>query len=131
MRTQEERAARFAALHEGAAFVIPNPWDAGSARVLEALGFEALATTSSGLAFTRGRLDGAPPRDEMVDHIGTLDACTALPVSADLEDGHGPEPEAAADAVARAAAAGAVGASIEDYDAEVGFYGFQHAVERV
>ena len=106
----------FAALHEGEPFVIPNPWDAGSARVLEALGFRALATTSSGFAFTLGRLDGSVTIDEVAAHIAALDGATSLPVSADLENGFGPLPEDAAHAVARAAAAGAVGGSIEDYD---------------
>ena len=91
-------------------------WDAGSARVLEALGFRALATTSSGFAFTLGRLDGAATLDEVCAHIGALDRATGLPVSADLENGYGASPEQAAHAVARAAEAGAVGGSIEDWD---------------
>jgi 2-methylisocitrate lyase-like PEP mutase family enzyme len=129
--TQEQKAARFRALHEGEAFVIPNPWDAGSARVLEALGFEALATTSSGFAFTLGRLDGAATLDEVAEHVRLLDRATSLPISVDLENGYGPEPEAAARAVARAAAAGAVGGSIEDYDPDGTIYAVAHAVERV
>ena len=128
---QEQKAAAFRALHEGDPFVIPNPWDAGSARVLEALGFEALATTSSGFAFTLGRLDGATTLDEVAAHVGLLDRATSLPVSVDLENGYGPEPEAAATAIARAAEAGAVGGSIEDYDPDGTIYGLAQAVERV
>jgi 2-methylisocitrate lyase-like PEP mutase family enzyme len=128
---QEEKAAAFAALHEGEPFVIPNPWDAGSARVLEALGYRALATTSSGFAFTLGRLDGSATIDEVAAHVAALGAATSLPVSADLENGYGPTPEDAGHAVARAAAAGAVGGSIEDYDPDGRIYELTHAVERV
>jgi len=102
-------------LHSGEPFVIPNPWDAGSARVLAALGFRALATTSSGFAFTLGELDGAATLDEVVDHVAALAQATELPVSVDLEDGRGDDP---ALAIARVAEAGAVGASIEDWDGE-------------
>src|SRR3954462_4246111 len=116
MSRQEKKAARFAALHEGEPFLIPNPWDAGSARVLEALGFEALATTSSGFAFTLGRLDGGATLDEVVEHVAALSRATGLPVSVDLENGHGASAEAAAYAITRVAEAGAVGGSIEDYD---------------
>lgn len=129
--TQQQKAADFRALHEGEPFVIPNPWDAGSARVMEALGFKALATTSAGFAFTLGRQDGAVALDEVSEHVRTLAAATDLPVSVDLENGFGSDPEDAADAVARVAAAGAVGGSIEDYDPEDGIYAFDHAVERV
>lgn len=128
---QEQKAIRFRALHEGEAFVIPNPWDAGSARVLAGLGFEALATTSSGFAMTLGRLDGNVTLDELVGHVEALDRATALPVSVDLENGYGPAPEDAANAIRRAAAAGAVGGSIEDWDPSGEIYGFDHAVERV
>lgn len=129
--TQAEKARAFRALHEGEPFVIPNPWDAGSAKVLAALGFEALATTSSGFAFTLGRADGGASLDELVEHVGVVDRATALPVSVDLENGYGPEPEDAAVAIARAAGAGAVGGSIEDYGPEGGIYPFEQAVERV
>jgi 2-methylisocitrate lyase-like PEP mutase family enzyme len=129
--TQDEKAERFRALHEGEAFIIPNPWDAGSARVLAALGFQALATTSSGFAFTLGRADGATTLDEVCAHVSALDAATDLPVSTDLENGYGPDPRDAANAIARVAEAGAVGGSIEDYDAERGLYERDHAVERV
>lgn len=111
--------------------MIPNPWDVGSARVLEALGFRALATTSSGLAFTLGRLDGSVSLDEMVEHAAALDWATELPVSVDLENGYGPDPEQAASAVRRAAAAGAVGGSIEDYDRDGHLYALDHATERI
>jgi 2-methylisocitrate lyase-like PEP mutase family enzyme len=128
---QERKAEAFAALHAGEAFVIPNPWDAGSARVLAALGFEALATTSSGFAFTLGRLDGAATLDEVVAHTAALDEATELPVSVDLENGYSADPAGAVRAIARVAAAGAVGASIEDYDPEAGIYELDDAVERV
>src|SRR6058998_2275702 len=116
MTTQEQKAATFQALHSGEPFVIPNPWDAGSARVLAALGFKALASTSSGFAFTLGRLDGYVTLDEVVEHAAALDRSTDLPVSVDLENGYGDDPESAALAVARVAEVGAVGGSIEDYD---------------
>jgi 2-methylisocitrate lyase-like PEP mutase family enzyme len=127
---QRLKAEAFRSLHEGKPFVIPNPWDAGSARVFEALGFPALATTSSGFAFTLGRRDGGVTLDEVCEHIAALDLATALPVSADLENGYGAEPEAAALAIARAAEAGAVGGSIEDWEAG-GLYERVHAVERI
>src|SRR4029450_13257893 len=114
-QTTEQKAGAFQALHTGEPFVIPNPWDAGSARVLEALGFRALATTSSGFAFTLGRLDGGVTLDGVAAPVSALAVATELPVSVDLEDGFGPEPEDAARAVTRAAEAGAVGGSIEEY----------------
>ena len=113
---QEAKAVAFRALHAGEPFVIPNPWDAGSARVLAALGFAALATTSSGFAFTLGRRDGGVTLDEVVDHVASVDGATDLPVSVDLENGYGADPESAARAIRRVAEAGAVGGSIEDYD---------------
>lgn len=128
---QEEKAARFRALHEGEPFVIPNPWDAGSAKVLEGLGFKALATTSSGFAFTLGRADSSVSLDEVAAHVRALDEAGALPVSVDLENGYGPAPEDAARAIARAAEAGAVGGSIEDYDPDGRIYDRDQAVERV
>ena len=129
--THEEKAAQFVALHEGEAFIIPNPWDIGSARVLESLGFKALATTSSGLAFTLGRPDGSATPDEVIEHVRSLSRSTTLPVSVDLENGYGHQPEAAAAAITRAGTAGAVGGSIEDYDPENKIYSLNHAVERV
>jgi 2-methylisocitrate lyase-like PEP mutase family enzyme len=120
------------ALHEGDPFVIPNPWDVGSARVLAALGFKALATTSSGFAYSLGRLDGNVTLDEVTVHIAELDEATELPVSADLENGYGPTPQDAARAVTRAAEAGAAGGSIEDWDPlDERIYDMSHAVERI
>jgi 2-methylisocitrate lyase-like PEP mutase family enzyme len=129
--SQHEKAQAFRALHEGEPFIIPNPWDAGSAKVLAALGFKALASTSSGFAFTRGRRDGGVTLDEVIEHAGELDRATSLPLSVDLENGHGRDPEDAAEAIMRSAAAGAVGGSIEDFDPRGEIYAFEHAVERV
>ncbi len=129
--SQAARGERFRALHAGLAFVIPNPWDAGSAKVLEALGFEALATSSSALAFTLGRSDGEAGLDDVVAHVASLTAATGLPVSVDLENGYGAAPEAAARAIEAVAAAGAVGGSIEDFDPDDGIYGIEAATERV
>src|SRR5690349_12558359 len=129
--SHSERAERFRALHEGDPFVIPNPWDAGSAKVLAGLGFKALASTSSGFAFTLGRRDGAATLDEVVEHARLLDRATSLPVSVDLENGYGRAPEDVAQAIARVAGAGAVGASIEDYDEHAGIYPLEQAAERV
>jgi 2-methylisocitrate lyase-like PEP mutase family enzyme len=128
---QQRKAEAFRALHEGEPFVIPNPWDVGSARVLEALGFKALATTSSGFAFTLGKRDGAVTLDEVAEHVAALDAATEVPVSVDLENGYGPAPEDAARAVVRVAEAGAAGGSIEDYDRDGFLYDPSHAAERV
>jgi 2-methylisocitrate lyase-like PEP mutase family enzyme len=131
MTRQEQKAAAFRALHAGEPFVIPNPWDAGSARVFAALGFKALASTSSGFAFTLGRLDGNVTLDKVVEHAETLDRATDLPVSVDLENGYGADPESAALAFTRVAEAGAVGASIEDYDPSGRIYDLGYATERV
>ncbi len=129
--TQDDKAERFRALHAGETFIIPNPWDVGSARVLEALGFEALATTSSGFAFTLGRRDGAATLDEVAAHTRALSEASGLPVSVDLENGYGPDPKDAANAIARVAEAGAVGGSIEDYDPDAGLYAAERAAERI
>ena len=129
--TQAEKAQTFRVLHAGEPFVIPNPWDAGSARMLAALGFQALATTSGGLAFTLGRLDGEVTLDEVVAHASDLTGAIDLPVSVDLENGYGAEPEAAARAIERVAEAGAVGGSIEDWDPAGRLYDPMHATERV
>jgi 2-methylisocitrate lyase-like PEP mutase family enzyme len=128
---QRRKAEAFRALHGGEPFVIPNPWDAGSARALEALGFEALASTSSGFAFTLGRLDGGATLDDVVEHAADLDRATALPISVDLENGYGKAPESATLAIRRIAEAGAVGGSIEDYDPAGRLYELDLAVERV
>ena len=131
-RTQEQKAADFRELHEGGVFIIPNPWDAGSARVLEALGFKALATTSSGFAFTLGRLDGGAGPDDVTEHVRRLARSTSLPVSVDLENGYGPDPEHAASAITRVAEAGAVGGSIEEFDHDEGeLYEPERAAERI
>ena len=129
--TQFEKAEAFRALHEGEPFVFPNPWDAGSARMLEALGFKALATTSSGFAFTRGRLDGGVTLDEVAEHTRAAARSRRVPVAVDLENGYGDAPEAAALAITTVAAAGAVGGSIEDYDGAGTLYPLDLAVERV
>jgi 2-methylisocitrate lyase-like PEP mutase family enzyme len=131
MTSQEAKGAAFRALHVSEPFVIPNAWDAGSARVFEALGFRAIATTSSGFAYTLGRLDGNVTLDEMAEHAGVLDRATGLPVSVDLENGYGADPEDAARAIQRAADAGAVGGSIEDYDPTGSLYEPAHATKRI
>jgi 2-methylisocitrate lyase-like PEP mutase family enzyme len=115
MRTQAEKGSAFRALHERAkAFIIPNPWDKGTARLLAQLGFEALATTSAGFAFSVGQRDGTIGRDRMIRHSADIAAATDLPVSADLENGYGDDPAEVAKTVRAAAAAGLVGCSIED-----------------
>src|ERR1700755_3478721 len=129
--TQHDKAERFRALHAGDAFIIPNPWDVGAARVLEALGFEALATTSSGFAFTLGRGDGGVTLDEVGEHVkGLVEAC-GLPVSVDLENGYSHSPEGAARAIEAVAAVGAVGGSIEDWEEGAGIHDAGHAAERI
>ena len=130
-KRQREKAESFRALHEGETFVIPNPWDAGSARVLAALGFKALASTSSGFAFTLGRLDGNVTLAEVTEHARVLAEATDLPVAIDLENGYGSDPESAALAINRVAAAGAVGGSIEDYDPAGYIYSMSQATERI
>ena len=130
--TQQEKGQRFVELHQGDPFVIPNPWDAGSAKVFATLGFHALATTSGGFAFTLGRQDGHVTLDEVVEHTHALAQATELPVSVDLENGHGPRAEDAARAIERVAEAGAVGGSIEDYDRDgARLYELSEAVDRV
>jgi 2-methylisocitrate lyase-like PEP mutase family enzyme len=129
--SQREKAEAFRALHEDGVFLIPNPWDAGSAKVLAALGFPALASTSSGFAFTLGRPDGGATLDDVVEHARLLDRATPLPVTIDLEHGYGARPEDAALAITRVAEAGAVGGSIEDFDPSGEIYPVGHAAERV
>ncbi|HSE03205.1 MAG TPA: isocitrate lyase/phosphoenolpyruvate mutase family protein [Methylomirabilota bacterium] len=136
MKTPAEKAAAFRALHERpGAFVIPNPWDAGTARLLASLGFEALATTSLGLANSLGRVDGANAvsRAEVIENCRVIAAATDLPVNADLENGYAHEPRAAAEIIRLAAEAGISGGSIEDATGEAAkpIYDFEHAVERV
>ena len=136
MRTYAEKSAAFRALHERpGAFVIPNPWDAGTARMLAALGFEALATTSLGLANSLGRADGtgAVSRDEVLANCRAIAEATDLPVNADLENGYADAPRAAAEMIRLAAGAGVVGGSVEDAtgDPQAPIYEFELAVERV
>jgi 2-methylisocitrate lyase-like PEP mutase family enzyme len=137
MPTQAEKAAQFLALHQRPKpFVIANPWDAGTARILTGLGFQALSTTSAGLAFTLGRRDGVAAicRDESLANARAIVDATALPVAADLENGYGHSPEAAAETIRLAAeTAGLVGGSIEDAtgDPSHPIYDFNHAVERI
>ena len=131
---QHGKAETFAALHAGPeTFVIPNPWDLGSTRILTGMGFKALATTSVGYAFSRGRLDSAISRDEMLAHAAEIVAATPLPVSADLENGYGDAPEDAGETIRLAAGTGLVGASIEDFSGgrDGSIYDFGLAVERV
>jgi 2-methylisocitrate lyase-like PEP mutase family enzyme len=132
--SQAEKARRFVALHaRPGAFVIPNPWDAGTARMLAGLGFEALATTSAGHAFSLGRRDGAVSREEAIEHARTIVDATPLPVSADLENGFGDAPEAVAATVAMATEVGLAGCSIEDATGrpDQPIYERAHAIARV
>ena len=132
--TQSDKAARFRALHEGpGAFVIPNPWDAGSARILAALGFPALATSSGASAGVLGRRDGKVTREEALAHARAIVEATDLPVSADLEKGFGDAPAAAAETIRLAAGVGLVGGSIEDAtgDKDRPLYDIGLATERV
>src|SRR5262249_7113956 len=137
LQNQVEKGQRFRTLHaRPGAFVIPNPWDAGTARILASLGFEALTTTSAGRAFTLGRRDGAGEvtRAETLANARAIAEATDLPVAADLENGFGHTPEAAAETIRLAGeVAGLVGGSIEDATGDPArpIYDFQHAVERV
>jgi 2-methylisocitrate lyase-like PEP mutase family enzyme len=132
--TQTEKGQTFRALHERAgAFLIPNPWDAGTARLLEHLGFEALATTSMGYAFSMGRRDNTLDRDETLQNAAAIASATPLPVSADLENGFGDLPEVVAETIKLAAETGIVGGSIEDATgkADDPIYDLELAIERV
>ena len=132
--SQSEKAIRFRSLHQGpGAWVIPNPWDAGSARVLAGLGFKALATSSAAAAGVRGRQDGQNTRAESLGWARAIVAATDLPVAADLENGFGDAPAVVAETIGLAAEAGLVGGSIEDATGDPGrpFYDLGHAVERV
>ena len=133
-RHEMSTGAAFRALHEEAgAFVIPNPWDAGTARILTAMGFRALATTSAGMAFSLGVAEGSVSREETLRHCAALVAATPLPVSADLEQGFGDSPESAAETVRAAAAIGLAGCSLEDHTGrrDDPIYDFTLAVERI
>jgi len=134
MTTQNEKAKAFRSLHQRkGAFVIPNPWDAGTARLLAHLGFEALATTSAGFAFSQGRPDGGVTREDTMAHVAAIVAATELPVSADLEGGFGDDPKDCAETIKQGAAAGLVGGSIEDSTGRKDdpIYAHELAVERV
>ena len=132
--TQAERGRVFRALHErDGAFIIPNPWDVGTARLLAHLGFEALATTSMGYAFSLGRRDNTLGRQETLAYASAIASATKLPVSADLENGFGDSPEVVAETIRLAAAAGVVGGSIEDATGRPNhpIYEMEVAIERV
>jgi 2-methylisocitrate lyase-like PEP mutase family enzyme len=134
MRTQEEKGIIFRALHErDKAFIIPNPWDIGTARLLAQLGFEALATTSAGYAFSIGQRDNTVGREKMIAHVRVVASATDLPVSADLENGFGDDPETVAETIKLGAEAGLVGGSIEDSTTtrEDPIYEIEHAADRV
>ncbi|TLY98551.1 MAG: isocitrate lyase/phosphoenolpyruvate mutase family protein [Gammaproteobacteria bacterium] len=134
MPGQSEHAQRFRALHQGAEpFVIPNVWDGGSAAIMQALGFEALATSSAACAATLGKLDGEVTREEALTHAGLIVSVSACPVAGDLENGFGHAPETVAETIRFAAAAGLAGGSIEDAsgDPAAPIYEFEHAVDRV
>lgn len=132
--TQAEKAERFQALHhKPGTFLMPNPFDGGSARLFERLGFEALATSSGASAATLGKRDGELTRDQVLAHIRVVSAATTLPLSADLENGFGEDPRTAAETIRLAADAGAVGGSIEDYsgDPQRPFYDLDLATQRI
>lgn len=134
MKTQAEKAVAFRRLHErDIAFIIPNPWDVGTARLLADFGFAALATTSAGYAFSVGQQDFTIGRDQMISHVAEIVAATDLPVSADLEHGFGDDPDTVAETIQLAAATGIVGGSIEDATnrSENPIYDHELAVERV
>lgn len=131
---QTRKALAFKALHEQPGiFVIPNPWDAGSAKMLASLGYQALATTSAGYAFSQGKADGALSLDETLANVRAIVAATDLPVAVDLENGFADDPAECAKSLLRAVEAGAVGGSIEDATgrADAPIYCFEHAVARI
>ena len=126
-----DKAAALLGLHAGPGFVLPNAWDPGSARILEQVGFAALATTSAGIAWSWGVPDGGSlDRETMLDHVGRIVAAVGVPVTADLEAGYGETADDVGDTVARAAALGVVGANIEDVRAD-GLYGIEEAADRI
>jgi len=134
MSAQADRARRFLELHAGERpLLMPNPWDVGSAKLLAALGFDALATTSSGFAATLGRRDGAVTRQEALVHGAAMAGATPLPVSADLENGFADDPDGVAQTVRDAIGAGLAGCSIEDFtgDADAPIYEIEHATARI
>lgn len=132
--TQNDKAAQFRALHQrDGAFIIPNPWDVGTARILASMGFEALATTSAGLAFSQGLPEGSVSRDGALAHCRDIVGATDLPVSADLEKGFGDSPDSAAETIRAAAETGLAGGSIEDHTGrrDDPIFAFNLAVERI
>lgn len=132
MKTQAEKADAFKTLHESGCFIFPNPWDAGSARMLAGLGFQALATTSQGFANAQGLEDYQITREMKLEHCRELCAAVDLPIAADLENGFGHTPEICAETITLAAEAGLVGGSIEDFNPETGaIYDIDDATERV
>jgi 2-methylisocitrate lyase-like PEP mutase family enzyme len=133
MPTPVEKRARFRALHESGCFVIPNPWDVGSARMLQAMGFPAIASTSSGMAWTGGRLDNEVPLEDALEHLALLSDAADIPLNADFENGHADTPEGVAANVRKALDAGVAGLSIEDMSRDPGkpLYDEVLAVERV
>ena len=133
MINQNKKCEEFARLHQQTdAFLIPNPWDVGSAKVLQALGFKALATTSSGLAYTLGKADGQVTLEEKLSHCSTLVANTSIPINADFENGFADSPEMVVNNLLRVANSGVAGCSIEDFSREsLSIYDFNHSVERV
>jgi len=128
-----DKRRRFHELHRSGCFIIPNPWDAGSARYLQTLGFKALATTSSGFAWTRGAPDGGMPREAVLEHLRTMVEATDLPVNADFESGYARDPDGVAQSVRLAVETGVAGLSIEDStgDADRPLYGLEDAVARI
>lgn len=133
VETAKERCRRFREMHESGCFLIPNPWDIGSAKFLQHLGFKALATTSAGFAFSRGLADGTVPRDPMLAHIAEIVNATSLPVNADFGGAFADAPEAVAQNVKLCAQMGVAGLSVEDSTGDVNrpLYDFQLSVERV
>jgi 2-methylisocitrate lyase-like PEP mutase family enzyme len=133
MPSISEKRHTFRRLHETGCFVIPNPWDVGSARYLQHLGFKALASTSAGFAFAQGYADGAVPRDLMLDHLAELVAATDVPVNADFEGGYADAPEGVAESVRLCVETGVAGLSIEDStsDPAIPLYDFDLALARV
>lgn len=133
MPTTADKRRTFRQLHESGCFVIPNPWDIGTTRYLQSLGFKALATTSAGFAFTRGKPDGGVPRDEMLGHIAELSAAADVPMNADFEGGFADAPEGVAESVRLCCGTGVSGLSIEDSadDAANPLYDFDLALARV
>jgi 2-methylisocitrate lyase-like PEP mutase family enzyme len=130
MTSTADKRAAFHALHAEGCFVIPNPWDAGSAKYLKSMGFKALASTSAGFAWSIGKADTKVTRDEVLEHLTSLCAATELPVNADFENGYADDPEGVAANVRLAAATGVAGLSIEDTQ-DRKLYDHGHAVERI